>query len=114
HRIPAVTGKPAHWLLDVVCNAATGGGQTDQWALSPLHRTLAQTSSRHEGAPAQLARLLAQLDATDTAGLITTHTATSDEDAGAIGPGSATAAVRFRFGPFRAAEPGRRYDPEYL
>jgi hypothetical protein len=121
HRTPTLGGKPSHWLLDVVLDSPTGAGSPEQWAVSPLHRTLAQTSRRPAEASAHLARLLAQLDATNAAGVITTVPTTAQEptDTGA-GPARETGesgdvmVVRFRFTPFQATEPGHRYDPDYL
>jgi hypothetical protein len=111
HRTPTVGGKPSHWLLDVVLDAATGGGRDEQWALSPLHRTLVQTDHRPKDAAIHLVRLLAQLDTTNAAGIVTTGA--TDAPAGPEG-GEPLARVRFRFSPFQATEPGHRYDPDYL
>jgi hypothetical protein len=72
HRTPAIAGKPSHWLLDVVLPANTGSGLSDSWVLGPLHRTLIQTDHEPHDAPRQLARLLAQLNATDATGVVTT------------------------------------------
>ena len=43
HQTPALTGKPARWLLDVVLAAPVGSGQRGDWGLDVLHRTLMQT-----------------------------------------------------------------------
>ena len=72
HQTPALTGKAAHWLLDVVLPASTGSGARGDWDLTALHRTLVQASQPPGDAPAMLARLLAQLDAVNAAGVITT------------------------------------------
>ena len=50
-RTPAITGKPSHWLLNVVLPLSTGSGQPDTWVTSPLHRTLIQTSHEPLDAP---------------------------------------------------------------
>jgi hypothetical protein len=122
HQTPAGAGKPSHWLLDVVLPAGVGGGHTEGWSVGPLHRTLIQTSTEPLEAGDHLVRLLAQLDATNASGVITASigsattgrgAATTTGHGAADGDGGANA-VRFRFTPFRAAEPGRHYDPEYL
>jgi hypothetical protein len=126
HRTPSLAGKPSRWLLDVVLPGATGSGQQESWAVGPVHRTVIQSTEHPHHAPQHLVRLLAQLDATNAAGIITTTVttdaaspaqdsplpATSDGVAGRHAPSTPT--VRFRFTPFRAVEPGRHYDPEYL
>ncbi|OXM63575.1 MULTISPECIES: hypothetical protein [Amycolatopsis] len=71
HRTPSMTGKPGRWLLTVALPVATGSGSADGWGLTNLHRTLVQTDQEVAGAPDRLARLLAQLAAVDTAGVIT-------------------------------------------
>jgi hypothetical protein len=43
HRTPALSGKPARWLLDVVVPASIGSGTRDGWAVTAVHRTLIQT-----------------------------------------------------------------------
>jgi hypothetical protein len=77
HQTPELVGKPSRWLLDVVLAVPVGsGGPPSQgWQSWPLHRTLAQTSQPPTGAPAALARLIAQLDATDAAGIVRAETA---------------------------------------
>ena len=40
HQTPALTGKPAHWLLDIVLPASTGNGTRGDWTVTALHRTL--------------------------------------------------------------------------
>ncbi|MDT7563528.1 MAG: hypothetical protein QOG76_2152 [Pseudonocardiales bacterium] len=115
HRTPAVAGKPPRWLLDVVLSSTTGSGQAGSWTVSPLHRTLTQTADEPTDAPQQLARLLAQLEATVTAGIITTSTSpeASSPDRTAESD-TATTMVRFRFTPFAAVQAGDQYDSEYL
>lgn len=92
HRTPAIAGKSARWLLDVVLPTTTGSGSGEGWISTPVHRTLAQADDPPTHAPADLARLLAQLGALDAAGIITVVREPS--------PDSTHAAVRFRFTPF--------------
>ncbi len=70
HRTPPLAGKHAHWLLDAILPAPVGSGRGDVWDLSALHRTLLQTPEEPVEGPVSLARLLAQLDAVDVAGVI--------------------------------------------
>jgi len=135
HRTPAITGKPSRWLLDVVLPASTGSGRHDSWVIGPVHRTLIQSDREPGDAPQQLVRLLAQLDAANAEGIIST--AVIADSAGTAPAGAAAresarpersaelprdtdnngtsgTGLRFRFTPFRAAEAGRHYDPEYL
>jgi hypothetical protein len=70
HRTPPLAGKHAHWLLDAILPAPVGSGRGDVWDLSALHRTLLQTPEEPVEGPVSLARLLAQLDAVDAAGVI--------------------------------------------
>jgi hypothetical protein len=70
HRTPPLAGKHAHWLLDAILPTPVGSGRGPAWDLSALHRTLLQTSEEPVDGPVSLARLLAQLDAMDAAGLI--------------------------------------------
>lgn len=121
HRTPSLAGKPSRWLLDVVLPGATGSGQHDSWTMGPVHRTVIQIDEHPRDAPQHLVRLLAQLDATNAGGIITTSVAThraavESPVPGGDGHGGASAGplVRFRFTPFRAVESGRHYDPEYL
>jgi hypothetical protein len=72
HQTPALTGKPAHWLIDVVLPASSGNGVRGEWDLTVLHRTLVQTSQPPGDAATDLAGLLARLDAADAAGVVTT------------------------------------------
>jgi hypothetical protein len=75
-----------------------------------LHRTLVQTSHQPGDAPTVLARLLAQLDAINAAGVITAAAARATEHAGDGGDGC----VRFRFVPFSSPPPGHHTGAEYL
>jgi hypothetical protein len=144
HQTPALTGKPARWLLDVVLGVPIGSGHREEWTVTAMHRTLIQTGHDPSPAAAALARLLAQLDVINAAGIITptSDRATTDQgalsEAGAPGPGPRTAAataapspqdgavdgavdgaavaggVRLRFTPFPEPEPGRHTGAEYL
>lgn len=76
HYTPALVGKPAFWLFDVFLLTPLGNGRPDGRGISALHRTLIQTPHAPTGAPAALARLLAQLDAIHATGVITTTIAT--------------------------------------
>ena len=100
HPTPAIAGKPSRWLLDIVLPTTTGSGVPDTWAIRALHRTLVQTQHPATQAPAHLARLLAQLDAVSSAGIITTTVDTGDK----TDPRSVS--VRFQFVPFAPAETG--------
>jgi hypothetical protein len=127
HQTPALTGKPAHWLLDIVLPASTGNGTRGDWTVTALHRTLVQTSQQPGDAATVLARLLAQLDIINAAGVITTTshhrgagvTAAAPERVGItrvddeqVAPGSGS--VRFRFLPFPSPPPGHHTGAEYL
>jgi hypothetical protein len=70
HQTPEIAGKPSRWLLDVAVAVPVGSGDQSGWRTGPLHRTLTQTSRCPREAPAALARLLAQLDAVDAAGIM--------------------------------------------
>ena len=76
HQTPEIAGKPSRWLLDVVLAVPVGSGgpPPEGWRTWALHRTLAQTSTPPTEAPAALARLLAQLDAADAAGIVQAKT----------------------------------------
>ncbi|NIH79764.1 hypothetical protein [Amycolatopsis viridis] len=63
HRTPSLSGKPGRWLLTVALPVPMDNG--------PLHRTVVQTDQEAPAAPDRLARLLAQLSAVETAGVIT-------------------------------------------
>jgi hypothetical protein len=116
HQTPALSGKPARWLLDVVLPASVGSGHRDGWSVNALHRTLIQTSTDPGDAPTALARLLAQLDLTSAAGIISTSQeragqAPAAEDAV---PMTGTDRIRFRFVPFASPAPGHHTGQEYL
>jgi hypothetical protein len=115
HPTPALTGKPARWLLDVVLPVAIGSGTREGWGVSALHRTLIQTADDPGAAATALARLLAQLDLVSATGVIIVNlaepratAAASEQLVEASGP------VRFRFTPFPHPDPGRHTGAEYL
>lgn len=123
HRTPELAGKPPHWLLDVVLPVVTGSGAPPGshgpgWAVGPTHRTLIQTPEHPGDAPTALARLLAQLDPLNVAGVITAAIIGPHGDAHPD-PGSDTGAdvvatasrVRFRFQPF-PRPPAASHDTE--
>ena len=114
HQTPALTGKPAYWLLDVVLPASIGSGHREGWNVNVLHRTLVQTSGDPADAPAELARLLAQLDLTSAAGIVTAHRARPGAAAEAPGLVAGADRIRFRFVPFSSPAPGHHTAPEYL
>jgi hypothetical protein len=74
HQTPDIAGKPSRWLLDVAVAVPVGSGDGAGWHTGPLHRTLAQTGHAPQNAPAALARLLAQLDGIDAAGIVRADT----------------------------------------
>jgi hypothetical protein len=119
HPTPAGAGKPSHWLLDVVVPTNTGAGQNDSWVVGALHRTVIQTDQEPVDAGENLVRLLAQLDVINASGTVTASVGAAGARPSAtevptgVDNGAITT-VRFRFTPFRATEPGRNYDPEYL
>ncbi len=108
HQTPELAGKPSRWLVDVVVCGTAGSGHRDGWVVGVLHRTLAQTSHPPGEAPHALARMLAQLDAVDAAGVISLDTQAGPH------PDEKLAPVRFRFTPFSAPEPTPAADAEYL
>jgi hypothetical protein len=126
HQTPELSGKPSRWLLDVVMPVSTGNVTREDWGITVLHRTLIQTSDDPGDAPAELARLLAQLDITAAAGVITTSREGRDEVRGpastdATNPAAAgddlvsgSGRVRFRLVPFTGPAPGHHTDTEYL
>jgi hypothetical protein len=103
HQTPALPGKAPHWLLDVVLPASIGSGAHGEWDVTVLHRTLAQTGEQPGDAAAVLARMLADLDAVDAAGIITTSRRRAG--AGHVDPEPAAVSVQFRFVPFPSSEP---------
>jgi hypothetical protein len=90
HQTPELSGKPSRWLLDVVMPVSTGNVTREDWGITVLHRTLIQTSDDPGDAPAELARLLAQLDITAAAGVITTSREGRDEVRGPASAGRRT------------------------
>jgi hypothetical protein len=108
HQTPALTGKPSHWLLDVVTTGQVGSGSRGDWWINPLHRTLIQTSHHPGDAPAVLARMLAQLDAINAAGIITTIREIPGDSADKVD------VVKFHFAPFAAPAPEHDTSAEYL
>jgi hypothetical protein len=117
HQTPALAGKPARWLFDVVLASSIGSGTREGWGVTVLHRTLIQTGEDPGDAPAALARLLSQLDLMSAAGIITTTTrepagrADTDRiDEQVVGAGR----VRLRFVPFSSPAPGHHTGAEYL
>jgi hypothetical protein len=108
HQTPELAGKPSRWLVDVAVSGTAGSGHRDGWVVGVLHRTLAQTSHPPGGAPQALARLLAQLDAVDAAGVISLDTQAGSH------PDEKLAPVRFQFTSFSAPEPMPAPDAEYL
>ncbi|MGD9526733.1 hypothetical protein [Pseudonocardia sp.] len=99
HQTPEIAGKPSRWLFDVATGTPVGSGDADGWRTGPLHRTLAQADAPPRGAPVALARLLAQLDAVDAAGVVRADVARRHG-----GPDRAAAGdVHFGFTPFTTA-----------
>jgi hypothetical protein len=126
HQTPALTGKPARWLLDVVLAVPIGSGRHGDWTVTALHRTVIQTGRDPSAAAPALARLLAQLDVINAAGIITASIVPergAGGEGGGPGPdtsptpenGTAVAGgVRLRFTPFAEPAPGRHTGAEYL
>jgi len=115
HQTPALTGKPARWLLDVVLAVPIGSGRREEWTVTALHRTVIQAGHDPSAAAPALARLLAQLDVINAAGIITAAPADRGGDAPKAEDGSAVAGgVRLRFAPFAEPAPGRHTGSEYL
>src|ERR1044072_8337680 len=108
HPTPAVAGEPGDGVLGV----PSGSGHREGWTVTALHRTVIQTGQDPSPAAPALARLLAQLDVINAAGIITASLVT---DRGAHGEGAAKAddgtavagGVRLRFAPFAEPAPGR-------
>jgi hypothetical protein len=115
HQTPALTGKPGRWLLDIVLATPVGSGQRGDWGIDALHRTLVQASQPPEDAPAELARLLSQLDAINAAGIVTV---VRQRKAGREPAGAELSAVSsglgFRFTAFGGTPPGDDTGAEYL
>jgi hypothetical protein len=99
-RAPTIAGEAPHWLLDVVLPASTG------------RSSLIQTADEPTDAPEQLARLLAQLDATSAAGIIIITTSPSPTRT--MRSDASPLQVRFRFTSFSDVQAGHQYDAEYL
>ena len=53
HQTPALAGKPARWLFDVVLTSSIGSGTREGWGVTVLHRTLIQTGEDPGDAPAE-------------------------------------------------------------
>jgi len=121
HQTPALTGKPARWLLDVVLAVPIGSGHRDGWTVTALHRTMIQTGNDPSPAAPALARLLAQLDVINAAGIVSASLVTERAPRGEGGRGPRTedgtavaGGVRLRFAPFAEPAPGRHTGAEYL
>lgn len=114
HQTPALSGKPARWLLDVVLMSSVGSGSREGWTVSVVHRTLIQSADDPQDAPSALARLLAQLDRVSAAGVITVSRAAAATTDGPDELTAGSAPVRFRFVPFTDPAPGHPTDSEYL
>jgi hypothetical protein len=119
HQTPALAGKPARWLLDVVLASSIGSGTREDWGVTVLHRTLIQTSEDPAEAPVALARLLSQLDLVSAAGIVSTGrekpSAPTIEGVSDVDALVARASrVRFRFVPFPSPAAGHHTGAEYL
>lgn len=115
HQTPALSGKPARWLLDVVLGSSIGSGSRECWSVSVVHRTLIQTSHDPQDAPAALARLLARLDLVNAAGVITTSRGEPAAAADSDDRASGSCPVWFRFAPFpETVSPEPHTDTEHL
>jgi hypothetical protein len=111
HATAGLRDTPSHWLLDIVLETSVGSGYREGWNVTALHRTLTQTAVPPEGASVALARLLAQLDTVDAAGVITVEKVDSDKnDAFSASAGG----IHFQFVPFQAPVREDRTDAEYL
>lgn len=71
HPTPALSGKPAHWLVDATLAVSVGSGGPEGLNISALHRTLLQTRTEPIGALEAFAQLLSRLHDRDPAGIIT-------------------------------------------
>ena len=135
HPTPAMSGKPARWLLDGVLPSSIGSGTSEGWGITMVHRTLIQSPEDPGDAPGALARLLAQLDLVSATGVITTsrkdtrdgepgegradvptRAGASDDLVAGAGDDLVAGAgrVRFRFVPFASPAPGHHTGAEYL
>jgi hypothetical protein len=111
HSTAGLRDTSSHWLLDIVLATSVGSGYREGWNVTALHRTLAQTAVPPEGASVALARLLAQLDTIDAAGVITIEKVGSDKnDAHSASAGG----IHFQFVPFQTPARVERTDAEYL
>jgi hypothetical protein len=111
HTTAGLRDTPSHWLLDVVLVTSVGSGYREAWNVTALHRTLAQTAVAPEGASVALARLLADLDTINAAGVINVEKVNSEEnDAHTASAGG----IRFQFVPFQAPVRDDHADAEYL
>jgi hypothetical protein len=121
HTTAGLRDTPSHWLLDVVLATSVGSGFRESWSVTALHRTLAQTAVAPEGASIALARLLAQLDTVDGAGVVHVEKVNVEKvnsekvnaerhDALSTSAGGIT----FQFVPFQAPVRDDRADAEYL
>lgn len=98
HPTPALSGKPAHWLVDATLAVSVGSGGAEGLNISALHRTLLQARTEPIGALEAFAQLLSRLHDRDPAGIITARIA---EPA----PDGRTSRVEFGFTPFTDAVP---------
>ncbi|MBF6329775.1 hypothetical protein [Nocardia transvalensis] len=94
HTTPALAGKPSHWLVDATLAVSAGSGARDSWDMTLLHRTLIQTPAEPVDAPEACARLLASLQESEHAGIITPVLVEGTTRARVI------STVRFEFTPF--------------
>ena len=100
HQTPQLTGKRSHWLIDVVLPASVGNGMRGEWDMTVLHRTLVQTSQPPGDATTALARLLAQLDAADAAGVVRVSAHPEEREQAGEWVEAGDSHVAFRFVPF--------------
>jgi hypothetical protein len=117
HTTAGLRDTPSHWLLDVVLTTSVGSGYREGWNVTALHRTLAQTGVAPRGASVALARLLAQLDVINAAGIIDVEKEYPEKNSAGASPdglGTSSGGIRFRFVPFQAPVQDNRSDAEYL
>lgn len=100
HQTPQLTGKRSHWLIDIVLPASVGNGMRGEWDITVLHRTLVQTSQPPGDAATALARLLAQLDAADAAGVVRVSAHPEEDEQAGEWVEAGDSHVAFRFVPF--------------